>query len=215
MDVKKSLRKRKTASRYILLHLLAMFLVAISLLVTLLYGLSAYTRHGEGIEIPNLYGQPVDDAKELLAKQGIIVAVNDTGYNKRVAAGCILTQSPGANSKVKQGRTIFVTINSTSSPMIRIPDIIDNSSYREAQARLTAIGFQVLEPQFVDGERDWVYGVKANGKSLQSGDMIPAETALTLIIGRGSREEDNEDAMLDTPEDDSNMEQDEFEEIVE
>ena len=82
-----------------------------------------------------------------------------------------------------------------------IPDVIDNSSYREAQARLTAIGFRLLDPQVIDGERDWVYGIKSGEKNLQSGDRVPVETPLTLVIGNGTSiaDEEQEDAMLDMP----------------
>jgi hypothetical protein len=94
-----------------------------------------------------------------------------------------------------------VTINSTLSPKVRIPDIIDNSSFREAQARLSAIGFRLEKPKVIDGERDWVYGVMANGKNLQSGEMVSIETPLMLVIGNGTSEEDEdgEDMQLDIP----------------
>ena len=131
-------------------------------------------------------------------------------------ADCILAQTPGAGTKVKEGRTVYLTINSTSSPRVKIPDIIDNSSYREAQARLSAIGFTLVEPKVIDGERDWVYGVMAGAKNLQSGDMVSIETPLMLVIGNGkSVIENSEDALLDTLDTtDGGVEKDEFEEIV-
>lgn len=204
----------KFVSRFVMWHLLAMTLVIIALCLGVSFGLSAYTHHGEGIEIPDLYGMDCDEAISMLEEKGIIVVVNDTGYNKRMDADCILAQTPGAGLKVKEGRTVFVTINSTSSPTVKIPDIVDNSSYREAQARLTAIGFHLSEPKVIDGERDWVYGVMAGSKNLQSGDMVSIETPLVLVIGNGNSEnEDAEDGLLDAP-DSLGGDKDTFEEIV-
>lgn len=214
MDVKEFFGK--FVSRYILTHLFAMLMVILLLSFGVMYGLSVYTRHGEGIELPDLYGMDYDDVVALLEDQGLLVVANDTGYNKRMDANCVLLQMPGAGAKVKRGRTIYVTINSTSSPKVKIPDVIDNSSYREAQARLTAIGFVLLEPKVIDGERDWVYGVIAGSKNLHAGDLVSIEAPLRLVIGNGTSEEDedSEDMMLDTP-DSTQGDIDEFVEIVE
>ena len=205
----------KFVSGYLWGHLLAMTLVIVGLCFGVKYGLAIYTHHGEGIALPNLRGMSYAKAIEMMEEQGIYVVANDTGYNKKMEAGCVLMQTPGAGTKVKEGRTIFVTINSTSSPAVKIPDIIDNSSFREAQAKLTALGFRLLEPKVIDGERDWVYDVQAGGRSLQQGDMVPIETPLTLVIGNGMiGEESEEDMMLDMP-DSTDLEIDDFEEVTE
>ena len=199
MDVKASLRK--FFSPFLLINLAAMIIVVIGLLIGVHYWLDSYTLHGQGYELPNLYGMDFDEASLQLEKEGLKVVANDTGYNKKMDADVILMQTPGQGTKVKAGRTIYVTINSTLSPKVRIPDIIDNSSFREAQARLSAIGFRLEEPKVIDGERDWVYGVMANGKNLQSGEMVSIETPLMLVIGNGTSEEDEdgEDMQLDIP----------------
>lgn len=183
----------KFVSRYLVGHLVAMVVVVVALCVGVKYGLNAYTHHGEGIVVPNLNGMDYKQALALLDQDGLLIIANDTGYNKRMPAGCVLTQTPGAGTKVKEGRTIYVTINSTSSPTVALPDLIDNSSYREAQARLMAVGFRLLEPIRIDGERDWVYGIKSNGRMLQTGDMVSIETPLTLVIGNGLYEDDEEE----------------------
>ena len=199
MDVKASLKKFFTP--FLVGNLAAMIIVVIALFIGVQYWLNSYTLHGQGYELPNLYGMDYDDAATLLEQHGLKVEANDTGYNKKMDADVILMQTPGQGTKVKEGRTIYVTINSTLSPKVRIPDIIDNSSYREAQARLTAIGFHLEDPKVIDGERDWVYGVMAGGRNLQGGDMVSIETPLTLVIGNGTSEEEEEDDMiLDVPE---------------
>ena len=57
-----------------------------------------------------------------------------------------------------------MTVNSPSSPTFAIPDIVDNSSVREAEAKLTAMGFRLLPAQQVEGEKDWVYGIICRGR---------------------------------------------------
>ena len=117
---------------------------------------------------------------------------------------------------VKSGHTIYVTVNSPSSPSFAIPDVVDNSSYREAEARLMALGFKLTPPQLVDGEKDWVYGILCRGRRVSSGDHVSIEDPLTLIIGSGSYESDED---IDYVEPEYQMMQsgdvDEFEELVE
>ena len=182
----------KFISLYLWGNLLAMVLVVVILCFGVKYGLEFYTHHGEGIEVPKLVNMTSKDARLLLAESGLELQVNDSGYNKRLPADCILAQSPGPDMKVKPGHIIYVTVNSPSSPSFAIPDIIDNSSYREAEAKLMALGFKLLPPKRIIGERDWVYGILSRGRRLSTGDHVPIDTPLTLLIGNGQFGDDED-----------------------
>ena len=93
---------------------------------------------------------------------------------------------------MKSGRIIYVTINSLTMPRIAIPDLVGNSSYRQAQARLQAMEFKLTEPKLIDGDKDWVYGLQCGGRNIEAGDMVAKESTLTLVIGNGLTEEDLE-----------------------
>jgi beta-lactam-binding protein with PASTA domain len=176
----------KIFSRYLLLHLAAMALVIILLCVGIGFGLNAYTHHGEGIAVPDLKGVDYEKAYRQLDELGLRLVVSDSGYNKRLPAHSVLAQVPGGGVRVKQGRIIYVTINSPSSPTFAIPDIVDNSSVREAEAKLMAIGFQLTEPQLVEGEKDWVYGIVCRGRRVSNGDRLSVDYPLTLLVGKGA-----------------------------
>ena len=88
--------------------------------------------------------------------------------------------------KVKRGRIVYLTINTDKEPMITIPDIVDNSSYRQAEAKLKALGFKLTAPEMIAGERDWVYGLKFKNRNISAGERIPSESTLTLQVGNGS-----------------------------
>jgi len=175
----------KIFSKFLIGNLLAMLLVVIALVFGVKYGLEWYTHHGEGIKVPQLEGMQYSKAYNMMNGEGLRIVVSDSGYNKRLPADCILSQNPGAGSMVKAGHTVYVTVNSPSSPSFPIPDVVDNSSYREAEAKLMAIGFKLLPPQLVEGEKDWVYGILCRGRRVSTGDRISIETPLTLMIGSG------------------------------
>jgi beta-lactam-binding protein with PASTA domain len=176
----------KFANAYLWGHLVAMALVVIALAFGVKYGLEIYTHHGEGIKVPDLSKMSYEGALQLLESDGLRIMVSDSGYNKRLPADCILAQTPGPGTAVKQGHIIYVTVNSPTSPSFTIPDIVDNSSVREAEAKLTAMGFRLLPAQEVPGERDWVYGIVCRGRRVSNGDRIPIDYPLTLLVGGGS-----------------------------
>lgn len=182
----------KFCSKFLIWNLIAMILVVFALLVGVNYGLDWYTHHGEVIRVPNVEGMRITKARELLEENGLIVVVTDSGYNKRLPADCVLTQSPGAGLTVKGGHTIYVTINSSNSPSVAIPDVVDNCSYREAEAKLISLGFKVQSPQYVSGEKDWVYGVLCNGRRVSAGERVSIEQPLILQIGSGQYGADEE-----------------------
>lgn len=177
----------KFKSKYLWTNLAAMAVVVVLLCLGLKFGIEVYTHHGEAIAIPNVMHKKYADAERILDDAGLQIVVTDTGYVKSLPADCILEQSPGAGEKVKAGHVIYVTINSTSSPKVTIPDIIDNSSLREAMAKLTAMGFKLGQPQFIAGEQDWVYGILVRGKRVVAGDKVSIEETLVIQVGNGQR----------------------------
>lgn len=172
-------------SGYLSKNLIAMVVVVILLLVSTWVGLYFYTRHGESISVPNLEGKQVNDAQYILNRADLQLVVSDSGYNKKMPPGCVLSQYPAAGSHVKEGRVIYVVINATSSPTIPLPDIADNSSLREAEVKLKIMGFKLGTVEYVDGEKDWVYSVKAGGKNVFAGDRISINIPIILVVGNG------------------------------
>lgn len=203
---------RKLFGNYIVRHLMAMVLVVILLCIGIGFGLDAYTHHGEGIVVPDLKGMTYEKAYALLDEKGLAIVVNDSGYNKQLPANSVLAQTPAFGQKVKQGHIIYVTVNSPHSPTFAIPDIVDNSSLREAEARLMAMGFRLTAPQLINGEKDWVYGILCQGRRISNGDRIPIDYPLTLMVGKGTF--DDADSILYV-EPVGESEVDEFEEVKE
>lgn len=208
----------KFCSKFLIWNLIAMALVVILLIVGVNYGLDWYTHHGESIRVPNIEGMRIAKARETMDELGLEIVVTDSGYNRRLPADCVLSQNPGAGLTVKSGHTIYVTINSSNSPSVAIPDVVDNSSYREAEAKLISLGFKVLPPQYVTGEKDWVYGVLCNGRRVTAGERVSIEQPLTLQIGSGQYGADEELNVIggdDATMQSGNDEVDDFEEVKE
>ena len=187
----------KLKSMYFWGNILAMIIVVVGVCWGTSFAIDIYTHHGESVAIPNIKQKSFADAEHILADAGLSVVVSDTGYVKSLPPDCILEQSPAAGSHVKTGHVIYVIVNASRSPEISLPDIIDNSSLREAMAKLTAMGFKLTQPQFVPGEKDWVVGVVAGTRQLQAGDKVPVDTPITIQVGNGQLSADDSINFID------------------
>ena len=180
------------------------------------FGLDLYTHHGEEIVVPDVKHKVFSDAEQLLSNKGLDIQVVDTGYVKTLPPDCVLDQMLAPGSKVKRGRVVYVVINSAHSPMLTLPDIIDNNSYREARANLIAMGFKVGPPQYVSGEKDWVYGILVNGRHVVYGDKISVDAQLIIQVGNGMRNASDSVDFVDPDfQEDDGGDIDEFEEVTE
>ena len=133
-------------------NILAMVIVVVGLLFGVLKGLDIYTRHGEAVIVPDVKGMGVEEAGKIFRNHGLVCIVSDSSYVKALPAGCILEYNPAAGQKVKEGRTIYLTINKIEIPLHVVPDVADNSSLRQAEARILASGFKLAEIQYISGE---------------------------------------------------------------
>ena len=180
---------RKIMSGYLWANLAAMAMVVVLLCLGVKFGIDLYTHHGEEIAVPDVRHKAFSDASSVLEDVGLKVVVKDTGYVKTLAPDCILDQTPAPGEKVKSGRIVYVTINSPHTPTLTLPDVIDNSSLREAMAKLTSMGFKLGAPEYVAGERDWVYGITVKGRHVVAGDKISVEETLIIQVGNGLRDD--------------------------
>lgn len=178
----------KFNSTYIWGNILAIAILVSMLCIGVRFGLDYYTLHGESIVVPNVIHKQYGDAVDIMEKVGLTIEVTDTGYVKELPADCILEQSPAGGKRIKSTHVIYVTINAASAPSLVIPDIIDNNSLREAQAQLLSMGFKVGEPEYIPGEKDWIYGILVKGKHVKAGDRVPSDAVIVLQVGDGTRQ---------------------------
>lgn len=188
-------------NKFFWLNIIAMIVVVIVMVFGVLKWLDIHTHHGETVMVPDVKGMTVEEATKMFRNHGLVCSISDTKYVKDKAAGIILDLKPGVGEKVKEGRTVYLTVNTLDIPLRAIPDVADNSSLRQAEAKLQNAGFKLTEIQLVHGEKDWVYGVKYQGRQLTTGEKVPLGASLTLMVGNGAgdmAEEDSIDTDTDT-----------------
>ncbi len=178
-------------------NIIGMVVFVILMLLLILKGLDIYTHHGEGVRVPNVKGMGVNEAALMLRNHDLAAEVSDSTYMEDKPAGTVLEVNPEPEQLVKKGRVIRLTINSLNVPLMAIPDVVENSSLREAQVKITASGFKIDSVQYIQGEKDWVYGVKYRGHTLMIGEKVPMGSSLVLVAGDGK--DDDEEEILINP----------------
>lgn len=176
-------------NRFFWVNIILMVIFVIAVIYGALLGIDKYTQHGRSVEVPDVKGLSVSEAGNALMRLKLTYAVVDSNYVKNLLPGSVLDQNPTFGTKVKEGRVIYLTINSLSVPLRIVPDVADNSSLRQAQAKMLAAGFKLTDEEQITGEKDWVYGVKYKGNILSVGDKVPEGATLTLLVGNGSHED--------------------------
>ena len=155
------------------------------ILLTLLF-LGIYTRHGQNVEVPTLEGLQLNEASTILKAKGLQAEVVDSIYRRDAVPGAILDQTPKAGNKVKEGRSIYLTIYSRTAQQVSVPGLVDYST-RQASALLKSLGFNQLYIEETPAEyAGLVVAVKYRGKTLSPDEKVPAGSPLTLVITTGA-----------------------------
>ena len=176
--------KKITTNIYVR-NVLLMLILAVILIAITLFCLNKYTRHNESIEVPDLKGLQVQDAASIIASSSLRYEVVDSVYNQDGVPGAIVEQIPLGKSHVKEGRTIYLTVQAKSEQLVSMPDLED-ASLRQAEALLKALGFSRINIEKVPSQyQDLVFGVAYRGVTVKAGQKIAKNSVLTLRVGDG------------------------------
>ena len=173
----------KTKQAYINLGIAVGALIVVTLIAFLCLGV--YTRHGSGIEVPQLNGMPIEKATALLDDQGFRYQI-DSNYVLDKPSGTVIQQDPDAGTIVKENRTIYLTIVTRLAPNIVMPDI-EQKPYREVVSILSNHGLKMGDTTYKhDIARDLVLEAKFGNMVILAGSKIPKGSKIDLVLGDGA-----------------------------
>lgn len=148
--------------------------------------LDGFTHHGEKIEVPSVVGKSLPLAESMLKDRGLKAVVSDSAYDKHMAPGAVLAQSPDAGYEVKGGRVVYLTMNLHGVPTVEMPSVVGKGTLRETVALLESLGFRLTPHEYVMGQpKDLVLAVRQGRRELQAGQLVPRDKALTIVVGGG------------------------------
>ncbi|HPA35705.1 MAG TPA: PASTA domain-containing protein [Chitinophagales bacterium] len=167
------------------LTLLSVFAAAVALLLLVFWGLGWYTNHGEYVVVPDIKGKPLFDAKKELNEYDLDYLVTDSTYDETKPPMAVIDQQPAKGAKVKENRKIYLTLNASQPPSVKVPNIMDNSK-RQAELILSSWGLKTGRYIYIpDMAKDAVLNLQIDGKYVKPGISVPKGTVVDLVLGDG------------------------------
>jgi eukaryotic-like serine/threonine-protein kinase len=172
-------------SKFFLKNLLKVVGIFIIIVLIIFTWLRIYTRHSQGISIPDYFGMSLDQVEKITKDKKLRYLVVDSVYVTSAKKGTILDQNPTPGFKVKKNRTIFLTINAVNPEKVMVPNVT-GTSLREAKAVLEMRGLIVGRIYYVpDIAMNYVLKQQIKGKEIPEGTLISKGSHIDLVLGRG------------------------------
>jgi beta-lactam-binding protein with PASTA domain len=112
----------------ILLSIISILAITVGLVFSSYAILNIYTKHGKNQKVPDVKGKSFYDAKKLLSNSDLDYLVVDSTYRDGIPPLSIIDQQPRKGAYVKDGRKVYLTLNASQPPSVKIPNLIDNST---------------------------------------------------------------------------------------
>ena len=187
-----SLRKYLTSRVFFLQVFIAVLIIAV-LGYLFMHWLTFTTNHGNEIAVPNLSKLTEEQVEEKLDDLDLdYVLLDSVDYRSDYPKYSVIQQDPLPGAKVKEGRKVYIKINSSGFSSVKIPDLIEKT-YREAVPTLKALGLEEGTITYIPNlGRDMVLDMRYKGRSIRPGDRVLKSSKIDLVLGDGkaSYEED-------------------------
>lgn len=198
-----SLRKYVTSRVFFVQVLCAMAIIFV-LGYLFMHWLTFATNHGDVIVVPNLARLNEDQVEDKLDQLNLEYVLLDTvDYNPSFPKMTVVEQDPVAGMQVKEGRKVYIKLNSNGYTSVRLPNLIQQT-FREVETTLKSLHLEVGEKEYIPNiAKDMVLEMKMDGKKLKPGDKVLKSSKIDLVLGDGKIgfDESSIDSLnVDTPE---------------
>ncbi|MFG3031528.1 Stk1 family PASTA domain-containing Ser/Thr kinase [Streptomyces sp. NPDC048253] len=131
---------------------------------------------GAPIDIPDVTGDALNDARAELQEAGLKVKVATEQVNSEFDKGRVATQTPEEGAEAAEGDTVTLTV-SKGPEMVEVPDVV-GASVDDAKSLLEQSGFEVEEDRGLLG----LFGDTVKSQSVDGGDTAPKGSTITITI---------------------------------
>jgi len=181
--------EKETTKKELITHIGLVLGISLAIILLFFYlYLPWTTNHGESITVPDIVGKTTTELEDFLDEKDLRYEINDSTYDPNVKPLTVMSQYPKPNSKVKEGRKIYVTIRAIKPPQVKMPQLVD-ASLLNAQMVLQSYGLVLgglqYEPHYAENA---VLKQLVNGRPIAAGTSIAKGTKVVLVVGSGTGE---------------------------
>ena len=160
------------------------------LFFVLKFSLNLYTNHGESMEIPTFENMQIDQARAVAKEQGLKIDVTVGAFDPEKPPGLVVQQQPVVGSRVKNNRTVYLTILSETAPDVALPSLVGNYDYNQYIRLLKAknINYRVRKREYDARQEEGTilylyYGEKKiTDDDLRAGVNVPMGSTVDFVI---------------------------------
>ena len=146
--------------------------------------MKVYTLHGEHVVVSDFKGYYPKDLDKFVEDHDLKYEIVDSVFNRKLPKGTVIDQDPAPGATVKNGRTIYLTLNASLNQKVTMPNLI-NLSLRQATSKLETYGLKVGNLRYIEGLPPVIQQLY-NGKEIKAGTIIIKDSEIDLVLGRGS-----------------------------
>lgn len=175
---------RSFSDLLIQIGIIVALIAALFLIFFFLY-LPFTTNHGQTITVPDVTRLSLDEMRNLLDDRDLRYEVSDCTFVANAQPLTVIQQYPRPNSKVKEGRKIYVTITRRVAPLVAMPQLA-NLTLLSAKLNLKSLGLELGDQTYVpDVAKNAVLHQLYSGKEIAPGTPVPKGAKIDLEIGDG------------------------------
>lgn len=139
-----------------------------------------YVHDGGIVKVPDVVGMKLAEAKTVLDTTGLQFEPGGTQSSK-LPPNTVLSQNPDAESIVKHGRRVYLTL-SGGAEKVEVPNLIGHTQ-REAQFMLQRVGFKVGVVTN-DSSSEYPQNVVMT-QSVKAGSLLVSGSAISMTVSSG------------------------------
>ncbi|MCG8343389.1 MAG: PASTA domain-containing protein [Chlorobiales bacterium] len=163
--------------------LVAVVLLVAAFVVMDKLAMTAYTRQGQSVFVPDVQKMRYDDAVGVLRAAGLSGGKSyNARYIRDIDSNVVITQRPSAGSEVKPGRTVYLVLNKREKPSFSMPDFYGRP-LDEVRQILDRFGITVRDVQ-VQSVYDPAEDSKVLSQSVAPKAVVSSGSSISLIVGK-------------------------------
>lgn len=154
------------------------------------YWLKCYTDHGESLSVPDFVGMTLEEAERKVKSRGFTLVASDSTDKPGAIPFTIIEQNPKSGARVKEDRTIYLTITKAVMSSVALPDIAGgNDDFEQYQKKLQLQDIKaeilgrkydpILEPNTI---LDVIYEGDTITNNLRYGVKVPKGSVVYFVV---------------------------------
>ncbi len=145
--------------------------------------MTAYTRQGQSVFVPDVEKMRYDEAVGVLKTSALSGKKSfNVRYLRNVDSNTVIVQRPAPGSEVKPGRTVYLVLNKREKPRFSVPDFYGRplDEVRQILDRFDIVLHDVQVQSVYDPAED----DKVLSQSVAPKSVVSSGSAISLIVGK-------------------------------